>query len=264
MQGSAALKAEGVYYPNSWYSDTMIHLGTADFAYRPCFGSLGAVDFDRTQVHDNTIYVEHAGVQAIISGGCTKAPNKSYTLEEFQSLGEEPGSRRIVGYPSTPAILRAARTTLGQFGASASGVAPTPALTAAAAAAVAQEAATPPKPDVVFILADDLGYNEVGFMNASRGIQTPHLDALAGSGVVLKNYYVAPICSPTRSALMTGRYTIRLGTQSNVIFWDTPWGVSLSESFISEHFKTAGYNTAIFGKCTQAPRMRALVSPREW
>ena len=56
----------------------------------------------------------------------------------------------------------------------------------------------------------------MGFMNATRGLRTTHLDSLAKGGVILKNYYVQPICSPTRSALMTGRYTIRLGTQSNV------------------------------------------------
>ena len=61
----------------------------------------------------------------------------------------------------------------------------------------------------------------MGFMNATRGLRTTHLDSLAKGGVILKNYYVQPICSPTRSALMTGRYTIRLGTQSNVIYWDT-------------------------------------------
>ena len=104
------------------------------------------------------------------------------------------------------------------------------------------------RPDVVFILADDLGYNELNFQNSSRGISTPNLDALAASGVALKNYYVAPICSPTRSALMTGRYMVRLGTQSNVIYWDTPWGVALNETFIAQHFQRAGYATALFGK----------------
>ena len=104
------------------------------------------------------------------------------------------------------------------------------------------------RPDIVFILADDLGYNELSFMNASRHLATPALDSLARSGVTLKGYYVGPICSPTRSALMTGRYMIRLGTQSNVIYWDTPWGVSLRETFIGEHFQAAGYSTALFGK----------------
>merc|ERR1719163_282667 len=92
-------------------------------------------------------------------------------------------------------------------------------------------------PDILFILADDLGYNEMGFMNSTRGLITPNLDELAAAGVVLKNYYVQPICSPTRSALMTGRYTIRLGTQSNVIFWDTPWAIDRNETFLPQNMK---------------------------
>jgi arylsulfatase A-like enzyme len=104
------------------------------------------------------------------------------------------------------------------------------------------------QPNIVFILADDLGYNELGFMNSTRGLITPHLDGLAASGVVLRNYYVQPICSPTRSALLTGRYTTRLGTQSSVIYWDTPWGLSLNETLIPQNLQDAGYITAMFGK----------------
>ena len=75
----------------------------------------------------------------------------------------------------------------------------------------------------------------MGFMNETRGLISPNLDALAqNDGVILKNYYVLPICSPTRSALMTGRYTVRLGTQSNVIYWDTPWGVPINETFLPQ------------------------------
>jgi arylsulfatase A-like enzyme len=77
---------------------------------------------------------------------------------------------------------------------------------------------------------------------------THNLDKLAFEGVILKNYYVQPICSPTRSALMTGRYTIRLGTQSNVIYWDTPWGVPANETFLPQNLKEAGYHSAMFGK----------------
>ena len=109
-------------------------------------------------------------------------------------------------------------------------------------------AAAASAPDIIFVLADDLGFNEVGFQNASRGLVTPELDRLAGEGVILTQYYVQPICSPTRSALMTGRYTGRLGTQSNVIYWDTPWGVALEETFLAENLKDTGYETAIFGK----------------
>ena len=122
-----------------------------------------------------------------------------------------------------------------------------------AAAATAWKPDSQP-PDVLFILADDLGYNEVNFNNASRGIRTPHLDALASGGVVLDSYYVQPICSPTRSALMTGRYPALLGTQANVIFWDTPWAVPLNHTFLPQLLQDAGYYTALLANGYAAPQ----------
>lgn len=104
------------------------------------------------------------------------------------------------------------------------------------------------KPNIIFILADDLGHNEMGFMNATRGIQTPNLDSLANEGVILKNYYVQPICSPTRSALVTGRVPLHLGTQASVIYWNTPWAIDSEEVFLPQNLKDAGYRTALFGK----------------
>ena len=96
----------------------------------------------------------------------------------------------------------------------------------------------------------------MGFMNATRGLRTTHLDSLAKGGVILKNYYVQPICSPTRSALMTGRYTIRLGTQSNVVWWDTPWGVSLKEKFLRE---CSGLSLSLLGSvCLSRSLSRSL------
>ena len=103
-------------------------------------------------------------------------------------------------------------------------------------------------PNIVLIIADDLGYNELNFMNNTRGIHCPQLDTLAFSGVVLKNYYVQPICSPTRSALMTGRYPIALGTQANVIYWDTPWAPSLSNQFLPQYLQSLNFDTAMYGK----------------
>lgn len=67
------------------------------------------------------------------------------------------------------------------------------------------EASRPPH--LVFVLADDLGWNDVGF-HGSR-IRTPHLDALAAGGVLLDNYYTQPLCTPSRSQLLTGRYQVR-------------------------------------------------------
>ena len=64
-------------------------------------------------------------------------------------------------------------------------------------------------PHILFILADDLGWSDVGFHGSV--IKTPNIDKLAREGVVLDNYYVQPLCTPTRSALMTGRYPIHTG-----------------------------------------------------
>ena len=122
-------------------------------------------------------------------------------------------------------------------------------LTRGAAAAVAAAAAAPPPRALVFILADDLGYNEFGFRNASRGFITPNIDALAAGGVELTSYYTNPLCSPTRSALMTGRYNHRLGTQSNVVYWDTPWSVGRNETFLPQRLASLGYpRRGMFGK----------------
>ena len=88
--------------------------------------------------------------------------------------------------------------------------------TVAAFVAGARAPTTPS--NVVLIVSDDLGYNEHNWQNDSRKLHTPALDRLAGEGIVLKDYHVQPICSPTRSALMAGRYPVRLGTQSNVMW----------------------------------------------
>ena len=104
----------------------------------------------------------------------------------------------------------------------------------------------PAKPNVILIVADDLGWGDVGY-HESR-IETPHLDALAQRGVRLEEFYVQPVCSPTRGALMTGRYPIRLGLQCGVV---RPWaehGLPLDEKTLPDSLRDAGYRTAIVGK----------------
>jgi len=107
------------------------------------------------------------------------------------------------------------------------------------------------RPHIIFFVFDDQGYNEVNWVNGNENKYVlPTLDSLAKEGVALESqYYVGPICSPSRSMLMTGRYTTRLGTHANVIYWDTPWAIAKEEEFIpqvlSEH---GGYTSYGVGK----------------
>lgn len=104
-----------------------------------------------------------------------------------------------------------------------------------------------PRPHIVFILADDLGYADPGF-NGGVEIRTPHLDALAQAGTVLKSFYVQPVCSPTRAAFLTGRYPMRHGLQVGVITPRAPFGLPLEERTLAEALRETGYFTAICGK----------------
>ncbi len=111
-------------------------------------------------------------------------------------------------------------------------------------AAATARAAMPP--NVIIFLADDLGWHDVGYHGSE--IRTPVIDQLAKDGLRLERCYAYPVCSPTRSALMTGRSPMRLGTAYHVI---RPWldfGVSTKEHFMPETFRAAGYQTAILGK----------------
>ena len=102
------------------------------------------------------------------------------------------------------------------------------------------------RPNVVLILADDMGYADAGF-NGGREVRTPHLDGLARGGAVLKSFYVQPVCSPTRAALMTGRWATRTGVYT-VVRPHAPWGLKLEEQVMAQMLGSAGYETAICGK----------------
>lgn len=103
------------------------------------------------------------------------------------------------------------------------------------------------RPNILFILADDLGYADVGF-NGGKEIKTPHIDKLAEAGARLGQFYVQPVCSPTRAALMTGRYPMRHGLQVGVVRPWAQYGLPLEERTLPEALKEAGYTTAIMGK----------------
>lgn len=102
------------------------------------------------------------------------------------------------------------------------------------------------KPNIVVIVADDLGWADVGYRGSP--IETPNLDRLAREGIELSRFYTTPSCSPTRAALMTGRNAFKLGIAYATIM---PWsnnGVHPQERFMPEAFREAGYQTAMFGK----------------
>lgn len=111
-----------------------------------------------------------------------------------------------------------------------------------AATALAQQHSPARKPNFIVILADDLGCHDIGAWGATD-LKTPNIDALAASGARFTNWYAAaPVCAPSRAALLSGRYPIRCGVPSN--------GEELkpSEHTIASLLKPAGYSTGIFGK----------------
>ncbi|MEX2185595.1 MAG: arylsulfatase [Pirellulales bacterium] len=104
----------------------------------------------------------------------------------------------------------------------------------------------PSPPNIVFLLIDDLGRTDVGFMGC-KDIRTPHIDKLARGGAILDAHYVQPVCSPTRAALLTGRYATRTGVYT-VVRPHAKWGLPLGERTLANALKDAGYQTAIAGK----------------
>ena len=106
----------------------------------------------------------------------------------------------------------------------------------------AQSAATSPKPHIILFVSDDMGWNEVGYHGSK--IATPHIDRLAKEGVQLDRFYVHPICSPTRTALMTGRSPARFGITGAIGRGVVPLG----EHFLPQTFQKAGYQTFMVGK----------------
>ncbi|MDE0123938.1 MAG: arylsulfatase [Bryobacterales bacterium] len=120
-----------------------------------------------------------------------------------------------------------------------------PALTVLAlVAAVGCGAPVDDRPNIILVITDDQGYGDVG-AHGNTKIRTPHLDAMHAESVRLTNFHVDPTCSPTRSALVTGRYSSRTGV------WHTIMGRSIvhrDEKTFADVLAGAGYSTAFFGK----------------
>ena len=102
-----------------------------------------------------------------------------------------------------------------------------------------------PRPNIVLILADDLGYSDLGCYGSTY-YRTPHIDRLAAEGMRLLNFNVETQCTPSRSALMTGRHPIRSGTTK--VVWGQLYGMTQWEQTIPELLSEQGYATGMFGK----------------
>jgi arylsulfatase B len=112
--------------------------------------------------------------------------------------------------------------------------------------AAAAERGAAPRPHIVYIVADDLGWKDVGFHGSD--IKTPNIDKLAQEGARLEQFYVQPMCTPTRAALMTGRYPFRYGLQTLVIPTPGKYGLPTDEWLLPQALKEAGYRTVMVGK----------------
>ena len=114
-------------------------------------------------------------------------------------------------------------------------------------ASTAQPTSTPaPRPHIVFLFADDLGWGDVGYHGSE--IRTPTIDRLAQRGVRLNQLYVMQSCTPSRAALLTGRYPMRFGLQAGIVWRDSDYGLPPEERTLAEALRDAGYRTAIVGK----------------
>jgi arylsulfatase B len=106
-----------------------------------------------------------------------------------------------------------------------------------------QAASAPRPPNVVLLVADDVGWNDVGFHDPE--VVTPALDRLAAGGVRLERFYVSPVCSPTRQALLTGRYPIRWGMERHAIRPFEEQGLPRTEEILPEALRAGGYGSAL-------------------
>ena len=102
------------------------------------------------------------------------------------------------------------------------------------------------QPNIVFIMADDLGNADVGYHGSQ--VKTPNIDKLATEGVRLESFYGMPVCTPSRAELMTGRYAMRYGLQTLVIFPSHTYGLPTDERTLPQALKEADYQTYIVGK----------------
>ena len=125
----------------------------------------------------------------------------------------------------------------------------------------AATADSPPRPNVVVIVSDDAGYADFSMQGDTR-FPTPHIDSIAAHGVRFTSGYVtAPVCSPSRAGLMTGRYQQRFGYEDNIpAAYSETNGLPLSQTTIADAMRAGGYRTIALGKwhLGYAPKLHPL------
>ncbi|CBJ29746.1 Formylglycine-dependent sulfatase [Ectocarpus siliculosus] len=102
------------------------------------------------------------------------------------------------------------------------------------------------QPNVIFILIDDVGTNDIGYQSTDLWELTPFMDSLSSEGVRLTKYYTNQLCTPSRASLMTGRDTFRTGMQYEVVEDSGAWGLPLEEVTLAERFKTGKWHLGMY------------------
>lgn len=102
--------------------------------------------------------------------------------------------------------------------------------------------------NVVFVLVDDVGFNDFGPSSTDLSQITPNIGEIASDGVWLSNYYAQHICTPSRSTLLTGLYPIHSGMQHGIISGNDPWGLPLQHRLIPSYLQQAGFSSHMIGK----------------
>ncbi|MCA9141107.1 MAG: sulfatase-like hydrolase/transferase [Planctomycetales bacterium] len=110
------------------------------------------------------------------------------------------------------------------------------------------QAGTADRPNIVFILADDLGYGDLGCYGATD-LKTPNLDRLADDGVTFTDFYAnAPVCSPTRAAFLSGRYQQRIGLDNALYYQEMGRGLPSDAMTVADDLRASGCTTGLSGK----------------